>query len=101
MNRYDNRMWSGKRLLSLAEVADLLAVSVATVRRLIGSEQLRVVRVGGQLRVDVNDLHAFLDARSAPARTREQERHVTPRRRRHARMPADSPALHVRDRMSR
>lgn len=48
------------RLLRLDEVAPRLAVSMATLRRLIAFGRLPVVRVGRQLRVRPADLEAFI-----------------------------------------
>ena len=51
-----------QRLMSAVEVADLLAVSPATVRRLIRSGELPAVRVGGQHRISPERLSAYMDA---------------------------------------
>mgnify|MGYP002683021631 FL=1 len=48
------------RLLRLDEVADRLAVSLPTIRRLVKEGQLRTVRVGRQLRVRPGDLDQFI-----------------------------------------
>ncbi len=47
------------RLLTIAQVADALAVSVSTVPRLIRSGSLRVVRVGGQVRISPTKLTTY------------------------------------------
>jgi len=49
-------------LLSLKKVADYLDVSLSTVRRLIKDGVLRARRVGGQLRVSLADLEAYVAA---------------------------------------
>ena len=49
-------------LLSLRKVAEHLDVSLSTVRRLIGERVLRAHRVGGQLRVSLADLQAYVAA---------------------------------------
>jgi excisionase family DNA binding protein len=50
-----------ERLLTAAEVAGILQLSVRTVRRLIAEEGLRVVRIGRAVRVRGEDLRSFLD----------------------------------------
>jgi excisionase family DNA binding protein len=50
------------KLLTLDQVADALAVSTRTVRRLIDNKDLRCVTVGRQKRVVPKDLEAFLKA---------------------------------------
>ena len=47
-------------LLSVRDVAARLAVSELTVRRLIEAGSLPAVRVGRQLRIDPDELEAFL-----------------------------------------
>ena len=49
-------------MLSLREVADLLGISSATVRRLIGKRVLPAARIGGQVRIDAADLRSFIAA---------------------------------------
>ena len=49
-------------LLSLARVAELLDVSISTVRRLIKERALRARHVGGQLRVSLADFQAYVEA---------------------------------------
>lgn len=53
------------RLLTLTEVAERLVVSPKTLRRWITLEQLRIHRLGRQIRVSEEDLHAFLAQRRA------------------------------------
>ena len=48
-------------LLRPVEVAEQLAVTRKTIYRLIDRGDLRAVHVGGVLRIDPNDLHAYLD----------------------------------------
>lgn len=45
---------------TLEQVAEILQVSVHTVRRLIKEKKLRAIRVGIQLRVTQEDLDHFL-----------------------------------------
>jgi excisionase family DNA binding protein len=61
------------RLLTVAEVAELLRLSVRSVRRLIAEKQLRVVRVGRSVRVRPEDLKSFLDT-SGQERSRDAEK---------------------------
>jgi excisionase family DNA binding protein len=56
------------RMLSLAEVAGVLGVSVGTVRRLVGSQEMASHRIGGVVRVSEGDLDAFLAARRVASR---------------------------------
>jgi len=49
-------------LFTISEVADKLRVSVRTVRRLVASGQLRVVRVGRRPLVTSRELEAYLAA---------------------------------------
>ena len=49
-------------LLTAAEVAKILRLSVRSVRRLIAENELHVVRVGRSVRVRPEDLRSFLDA---------------------------------------
>ena len=48
------------RLLEVNHVAHRLSVSPGFVRRLIRSQQLPAVRLGGRWRVDEHDLQAFI-----------------------------------------
>ena len=48
-------------LLSPLEVAQRLKVSLRTVRRLIASRELEVIRIGGCVRVAESTLLAFVD----------------------------------------
>lgn len=48
------------RLLGVVEVAERLALSTKTVRRAITRQELRVHRLGRQIRVSEEDLQAFL-----------------------------------------
>ncbi len=53
-----------RRLVSLADAADALAVSTRTVRRYIADGQLEAVRLGRKaLRVKVDSIERFIDAR--------------------------------------
>jgi excisionase family DNA binding protein len=63
-----------KALMSLAECAKALGVSERTIRRLIAKRQLPAYRVGGQWRVDLDEVRACL--RSAvipPSDSRDSE----------------------------
>ena len=50
------------RLMTVAEVAHHLQVSIRTVRRLITAQELTVVRIGKAVRVRPADLLAFVTA---------------------------------------
>ena len=53
-----------RRLVSLADAADALAVSTRTVRRYIADGQLEAVRLGRKtLRIKVDSVERFIDAR--------------------------------------
>jgi excisionase family DNA binding protein len=49
-----------KQLVSLAAAAEYLAVHSRTVRRQIAAGELPAYRVGRNIKVDLNDLEAFL-----------------------------------------
>lgn len=51
---------SANPLLTASEVADLLHVSLRTVRRLIASNELKAVRIGRSVRVQASVLRAFI-----------------------------------------
>ena len=51
------------RLYTLEEVAHRLSVSTKSVRRWIDANELRVYRLGRQLRICEDDLRSFLSAR--------------------------------------
>jgi len=51
-----------ERLLTAADVAEILRLSVRTVRRLIDEDKLPIVRIGRRVRVRPEDLRSFLDA---------------------------------------
>lgn len=53
-----------RRLVSLGDAADALAVSTRTVRRYISDGQLEAVRLGRKtLRIKVDSIERFIDAR--------------------------------------
>ena len=53
-----------RRLVSLADAADVLAVSTRTVRRYIADGQLEAVRLGRKtLRIKVDSIERFINAR--------------------------------------
>jgi excisionase family DNA binding protein len=53
-----------RKLVSLADAADALAVSTRTVRRYIADGQLEAVRLGRKtLRIKVDSIERFIDAR--------------------------------------
>ena len=48
------------QLMTVAEVASQLQVSIRTVRRLIAAEELRLVRIGRAIRIRPADLIAYV-----------------------------------------
>jgi excisionase family DNA binding protein len=62
-------MQTAKHLLSLAECARALGVSERTVRRLVTQRRVPAYKVGGQWRVDVDEVKACL--RSAVSKPSE------------------------------
>lgn len=53
-----------RRLVSIGDAADALAVSTRTVRRYISDGQLEAVRLGRKtLRIKVDSIERFIDAR--------------------------------------
>jgi len=50
-----------KRFYSISEVADILDVSISTIRRILNSKRLRAHRIGRQLKIDRADLEGFID----------------------------------------
>ncbi len=55
------------RLLTIAEVADVLAVSVPTVQRLIRGGELHALPVGGQVRISPAELAAYMSGGESEA----------------------------------
>lgn len=54
-----------RRLVSLTDAADALAVSTRTVRRYIADGQLEAVRLGRKtLRIKVDSIERFIDAKA-------------------------------------
>ncbi|MBN8891561.1 MAG: hypothetical protein BGP12_15235 [Rhodospirillales bacterium 70-18] len=52
-------------VLTIAQAADKLQLSIKTVRRLIAAHDLPAYRVGRQLRISESDLRGFLAQRRA------------------------------------
>ena len=48
-------------IYTIEECADLLKVSVSTVRKLIASGELKAFKVGGQWRIRKEDLDSYID----------------------------------------
>ncbi len=55
------RLQHSRRLLTIAEAADILAISIASVRRLIAAGQLPLVRFNRRVLVDAKDLDSFIE----------------------------------------
>ena len=53
--------WIPNRLLTVAECADVLRLSVRQTRRLISDGRLRVLRVGRRVLIPPNSIAALLD----------------------------------------
>lgn len=73
-------METGKRYLSVKEVAEQLSLSQVTVRKLVHMKQLPAVRTGPTLRtlrIAQEDLEAYLKAHATtgPAPSTEEEAH--------------------------
>lgn len=51
-----------RRLLTVAEVADVLRVSTMTVYRLIKNGEIAAIRVGKSYRISESELQAYLDS---------------------------------------
>jgi excisionase family DNA binding protein len=69
---------AGPRFLTLADVAEILATSVAQVRALVQSGELRYIQIGGrqQYRIETVELEAYIQrmyARAEEARTRASD----------------------------
>jgi excisionase family DNA binding protein len=54
---------SPMRFYTIAQVADLLAVSPRSVRRWVASEELLAHKFGRQVRISETDLRAFIERR--------------------------------------
>ena len=53
---------SQDQLLTLQQVADRLQVSMSTIRRLADAGDLKLVRIGRNLRVRPDDLQTYIEA---------------------------------------
>jgi excisionase family DNA binding protein len=51
------------QLFTVSEAADALHLHLSTLRRLIRAGDLPVVRIGGAIRIDPEELRRFIDAR--------------------------------------
>jgi excisionase family DNA binding protein len=71
---------SSIRLLKVGEVAENLALSVATVRRLVRSGQLASIRIGGSVRFRLEDVSGLIERQA----TEGEEPAPTPALRDHA-----------------
>jgi excisionase family DNA binding protein len=57
---------NGNRLLTLPEVAQIIRVSIKTVRRMIDDGKLHSIKVRGARRVWLSDLMAYLEPAEKP-----------------------------------
>jgi excisionase family DNA binding protein len=51
----------GRRLLTLAETAELLGLSVTSIRRLVWAGKLPAVRLTRRIQIDTRDLDRFVE----------------------------------------
>jgi len=60
---------AGRRFLTLADVAEILATSVAQVRALVQSGELRYIQIGGrqQYRIEAVELERYIERKYAEA----------------------------------
>jgi len=67
----------GRRFLTLADVAEILATSVAQVRALVQSGELRYIQIGGrqQYRIEAVELENYIERMYAKA---ERDRRAGP-----------------------
>lgn len=52
---------SHRRLIGLEETAGILGYSIKTMRRLAAQRKIPVIKLGRSVRVDVDELQAFID----------------------------------------
>jgi excisionase family DNA binding protein len=60
-NRASRSEFDRRRLISLPEAADMLGLSVASVRRLIGSGRLHAVKLNRRVLVDLRDVDRLIE----------------------------------------
>jgi excisionase family DNA binding protein len=60
-SRSGHAIGPSRRLISLAEAAELLGMSIPSVRRLIWSGKLHVVKLNRRVLVDLRDLDRLID----------------------------------------
>lgn len=56
-------MWSMQRFLSLADVTEILQISMSQARALVRSGELKAIQIGGKgtWRVEETELQAYID----------------------------------------
>lgn len=59
-----------RRYLTLSQARELTQLSLTTLRRAIRRRQLAVARIGRTIRIPVDGLNDYLDARTTPASSR-------------------------------
>jgi len=73
---------ASRRLMTVDEVAEFLAVSRSTVDKLVKIQQLNPSRIGTRLRFRPADIDAYIERRQVAARWREEfeatRRHALP-----------------------
>ena len=67
----------GRRFLTLADVAEILATSVAQVRALVQSGELRYIQIGGrqQYRIEAVELENYIQRKYAEAEAKHGAEH--------------------------
>ncbi len=55
------RLQPSRRLLTIAEAADILAISIASVRRFIAAGHLACVRFNRRVLIDTRDVESFIE----------------------------------------
>ena len=68
---------AARRFLTLADVAEILATSVAQVRALVQADELRYIQIGGrqQYRIEAVELENYIQRKYAEADAKHGTRH--------------------------
>lgn len=80
-------------MLTIKDVSNSLNVSDRTVRRLIDSGQLRAAKIGGSVRIDEQELRAYIGRSTVRAKAAEPVVQIAPPRRKKSNTA--SPAVYV------
>jgi excisionase family DNA binding protein len=76
LRRFHHASVTGRLLVTKAEAAERLSVSVRTVERLVTSGQLRLVHVEGAARLRISDLEGYVQSLAEGGQTRFSSRHT-------------------------